>query len=234
VTDQKSGEMAVSGEAMADGSGTEISRAAREYRKGQRHSAWVKRLKILLPVVSIGLAVAFVVVSIAFRVTPADIVFDRMTMENGVIVMENPALSGQNDDRRTFTMNAARATQNVATPDVITLNDIKAELPVGDNEVASVEAERGIYDRLLETLVLDAPFTVRATGGLEVDLQSARFDMGVGAMETNDGVVIRNGKTSLVAQSVRIRDNGAIIVFERDVRMIIDPSTLSSREESAD
>lgn len=227
--------MAAMGDAMADGSGAEVSRAAREYRKGQRHSAWVKRLKILLPVVSIGLAIAFVVASIAFRVAPADIVFDRMTMENGVIVMENPALSGQNDGQRTFSMNAARATQNVATPDVITLSEINAELPVGDDdEIASVEAERGVYDRLLQTLVLDAPFTVRATGGLEVDLQSARFDMGVGAMETNDGVVIRNGKTSLVAQSVRIRDNGAIIVFERDVRMIIDPSTLSSREESAD
>ncbi|VVT30393.1 LPS export ABC transporter periplasmic protein LptC [Rhizobium sp. EC-SD404] len=227
--------MAAMGDAMADGSGAEVSRAAREYRKGQRHSAWVKRLKIVLPVVSIGLAIAFVVASIAFRVAPADIVFDRMTMENGVIVMENPALSGQNDGQRTFSMNAARATQNVATPDVITLSEINAELPVGDDdEIASVEAERGVYDRLLQTLVLDAPFTVRATGGLEVDLQSARFDMGVGAMETNDGVVIRNGKTSLVAQSVRIRDNGAIIVFERDVRMIIDPSTLSSREESAD
>lgn len=227
--------MAAMGDAMADGSGAEVSRAAREYRKGQRHSAWVKRLKILLPVVSIGLAIAFVVASIAFRVAPADIVFDRMTMENGVIVMENPALSGQNDGQRTFSMNAARATQNVATPDVITLSEINAELPVGDDdEIASVEAERGVYDRLLQTLVLDAPFTVRATGGLEVDLQSARFDMGVGAMETNDGVIIRNGKTSLVAQSVRIRDNGAIIVFERDVRMIIDPSTLSSREESAD
>lgn len=227
--------MAAMGDAMADGSGAEVSRAAREYRKGQRHSAWVKRLKIVLPVISIGLAIAFVVASIAFRVAPADIVFDRMTMENGVIVMENPALSGQNDGQRTFSMNAARATQNVATPDVITLSEINAELPVGDDdEIASVEAERGVYDRLLQTLVLDAPFTVRATGGLEVDLQSARFDMGVGAMETNDGVVIRNGKTSLVAQSVRIRDNGAIIVFERDVRMIIDPSTLSSREESAD
>ena len=234
ATDSETSEDMATMDGGAAAASRTVGRAEREYRLAQRHSARVAWLKLLLPAVSVGLALAFLAASIAFRAAPDDMSFDRMTMSNGTIVMENPALSGQTEDRRTFTVNAARATQNVATPDVITLSDITAELPVGQDEMAHVEAERGVYDRLVDTLVLDAPFSVTATGGLEVELNSARFDLGVGAMEADDGVVIRNGNTSLVAESVRIRDNGATIIFERDVRMTIDPSTLSSRDESAD
>lgn len=209
-------------------------RSARQYELALRHSRRVAWLKFLLPAASLGVIAAFVAVSWLARVVPANISIDRSSIENGTIVMDNPVLTGQTDGGRTFTVRAMQASQSVGEPDVITLSDIGAELPVTEEETATVIAESGIYDRLSDTLTLDAPFRVESSSGVTVEMQSARFDLGARTMASDDKVAIRNGETSLVADSVRMRDNGDTIIFEGGVVMTIDPSTIRDTQENGD
>ncbi len=44
-------------------------------------------------------------------------------------------------------MKAQRALQDIANPDIITLQTIHAEMPVNDTLIATVDATNGIYDR---------------------------------------------------------------------------------------
>lgn len=207
------------------------ARTARAYRRAVRHSARVRLLKIAFPVLSLVVVLGFVFSSMTTRSLPDNMSVERTAVSNGMIVMDNPELTGEASDGKTFTVNAVQALQSIASPNVITLKSIGAELPVGEDETARVEAESGVYDRAQETLKLDQPFSVTASNGLEVEMQSASFDIAGGSMHSEAPLEIRNGNTSLVAQSVEMRDNGAIIRFEGDVRMTIDPSTLRNSPE---
>jgi lipopolysaccharide export system protein LptC len=209
-------------------------RSADQYRRALRHSARVRMLKIVVPTAALALAAALVFVSVLSRSIPSDIAVERTTFANGMIVMQNPVLTGQTTDAGTFTVNAQRAVQAIASPNVITLSAIAAELPVSSDETARVEAASGIYDRGAGTLTLDQPFRVMSSSGLEVDMQSAEFRISEGSMASDQPVEIRNGNTSLVAQTVRMQDNGQTIIFERDVRMTIDPSTLRNSQKDDD
>lgn len=215
---------------MRDG----LSRSAAEYARALRHSRRVRLLKLLFPIAAAGIILGFIAVSIVARSLPDNVSVARSTIVDGMIIMETPILTGQTNDERSFRVTAARALQSLDRPNVITMQEISAELPVSDSESARVEAESGVYDRLAETLVLDQPFDVVATSGLKVEMQSATFDLGEGTMTSDEAITISNGNTQVVAQSVRMRDNGRTITFERDVRMTIDPSTLRNTQEDVD
>lgn len=209
-------------------------RSAVEYGRALRHSRRVRFLKLLFPVAAAGIVLGFIAVSIVARTLPDNVSVARSTIVDGMIIMETPILTGQTNDERTFRVTAARALQGLDRPNVITMQEIAAELPVSDSESARVEAESGVYDRQAETLVLDRPFDVVATSGLRVEMQSATFDLAEGTMTSDQSITISNGNTQVVAQSVRMRDNGRTITFERDVRMTIDPSTLRNTQEDVD
>lgn len=206
--------------------GSFSGRSAEEYRRALRHSRLVSWLRVILPVASFAVIAAFVAVSWLSRTLPDNMSVDRTSIANGTIVMDNPVLTGQTEDARTFTVRARRASQAIGRPDVITLADISAELPASAEETASVRAESGIYDRRDETLTLDAPFHAQSTGGLEVAMESARFDLDARSMVSKAPVSLRIGETALVAQSVRMHDNGETILFDGGVRMTISPSTI--------
>ncbi|WP_099865778.1 LPS export ABC transporter periplasmic protein LptC [Pararhizobium haloflavum] len=215
-------------------SGRFAGRSAVQYQRALRHSQRVVMLKWLFPALTVLVVGALVAVSLLSRALPDNVTVERASISDGTIIMENPVLTGQTGDAQTFTVNAFRALQSVGSPNLITLNAISAELPVSTTQTAKVEAESGLYDRTAETLTLDAPFRIKSSDGLEVEMQSAAFDLAAGEMRSDAPITLRNGNTSLVAQSVRIRDNGETIRFTRDVRMTIDPSTLRNSQKDGE
>jgi lipopolysaccharide export system protein LptC len=78
-------------------------------------------------------------------------------------------------------------------------------------------------------MVLDQPFTVETSEGMTADLKSAQIDMGVGTVTTTEPVTIRNTQSSVVAKSMQILDKGRSIVFENEVRMIIEPGAMDRK-----
>ena len=191
----------------------------------------MKWLRFVLPAAALLVIVGFIAVSWLSRALPEDMSVESATIANGTIVMDNPVLTGQTEDERTFTVRARQATQAIGTPDVIRLSDIAASLPVNADESASVTAESGVYDRRAQRLTLDAPFHAESSSGLTVDMQSAMFDLDAREMRSDQPIEVRTGETSLVAQTVRMHDNGESIVFGGGVRMTIAPSTLRQTEE---
>lgn len=209
-----------------------IERSRARYARATRHSDRVRLLKLVVPLASFAAIAAFLAASVLYRALPASVSFDRSTVRDGTIVMDNPVLTGQSDDRRPFSVTANQALQEIGAPDVITLRRISASLPVGTDETASVTASGGVYDRQDETLSLEAPLKAMSSGGIEVEMQAARFDLEKGDMVSDLPIRIVNGETELVAQSVRMHDNGASITFDGGVRMTIAPSTLRNNGDA--
>ncbi|MDK1491660.1 LPS export ABC transporter periplasmic protein LptC [Sinorhizobium sp. 7-81] len=204
-------------------SGTSSSDA---YASAARHSALVRRLKVVLPLAASVIAMIFVAVSFVRAFLPEELQLETATIENGKIVMQNPAISGRNKQDISYSMKAQRALQDIANPDLITLETIHAEMPVNETLIATVDAASGIYDRGTNTLDMNAPFTISMNNGVNADFQSAYLDINAGEMETKRPIAISMKGGSIIAQTLRMTDKGRIVTFEGMVRVNVDPSTI--------
>lgn len=200
------------------------------YDQARRHSRHVKRLKIVLPVIAFIIAAIFVVVSVIRAYLPDELQIENATIENGKIVMQNPAISGRNKQGISYSMKAERALQDIANPDIITLKKIHAEMPVNDTLIATVDAASGIYDRGGNTLNMDEPFTITMNNGVNADFRSAYLDINAGEMESKQPIAISMNGGSIVAQRLRMTDKGRIVTFEGMVRVNVEPSSIRENQ----
>ncbi len=200
--------------------------SADAYASAARHSARVRRLKVVLPLAAGVIALIFAAVSFVRAFLPEDLQLETATIENGKIVMQNPAISGRNRQDISYSMKAQRALQDIANPDIITLEQIHAEMPVNETLIATVGATSGIYDRGANTLDMNAPFTISMNNGVNADFQSAYLDIDAGEMETKRPIAISMNGGSIIAQSLRMTDKGRIVTFEGMVRVNVEPSAI--------
>ena len=196
------------------------------YGAALSHSARVRRLKVMLPVAAVVVSLAFIAVSMVRAYLPENLKIEGAKIENGKVVMAKPAIAGRNSDGINYSMLAERALQDIKNPSLITLETIKAAVPVNDDLIARVEAQSADYDRSTDKLALTSPFTVLLSNGLTADFKSAKLDIKGGSMSTDDPVTITKEGTSVVANSLKMTDKGRVITFEGKVRMNVDPSAI--------
>lgn len=201
---------------------------AKAYTRALAHSARVKRLKVLLPVAAAVISLAFMSVSFIRTFLPENLTIQSATIENGKIVMESPAIAGRNDDGISYSMTAARALQDIADPNMISLENVKAAMPMSKDVIARVAATSGIFDRATDRMEMTAPFDVNMSNGLTAKFQSARLDVKAGTLDTPDPVTISTPEASIVAESMKITDKGKTITLTGGVRVNLEAASLNN------
>ncbi|MEH6690508.1 MAG: LPS export ABC transporter periplasmic protein LptC [Pseudorhizobium pelagicum] len=199
------------------------------YQAALRHSARVRRLRIWLPITAGLISAVFIGVSVIRAYLPEDLSIESARIEDGKIVMERPAIAGRNDDGISYSMTAVRALQDIANPNMITLEDVKAAVPVNEDTIARVVATAGIFDRGTDRMQLTAPFDVNLSNGTTAKFQSADLDVVNGTLDTSDPVAITTEQASIVAQSLKIADKGKTITFAGQVRVNIDATAIRNQ-----
>ena len=146
----------------------------------------------------------------------------------GKLVMASPKLEGFTKDGRAYVMTAVRAIQNFDQQGAIDLEGIDARMPVDKDNWARVEAKTGVYDRDSNTLQLNTDIVVTTTDGMTARLNSAFLDVGKGTLKSADPVAIERLGTKITADSMEMLDNGKLLIFEKRVRMNIEPQELNA------
>jgi lipopolysaccharide export system protein LptC len=158
-------------------SGSYAGRSHAEYKRALAHSRLVRLLKVLLPLSAAVVILGFILVSWVDGLVPEGVGIESVVIRDGKLVMQNPVMSGEGPGARPYTMRAARAVQDLTSPDVIVLETIRADLPVSAGDTAVLEAASAIFDRSAQTLVFKQPFKVESEGGFSVEMQSANIDI---------------------------------------------------------
>jgi lipopolysaccharide export system protein LptC len=199
------------------------------YGAALAHSRRVRRLRVLLPVSAAIISAIFIGVSFVRAYLPENLTIQSAKIEDGKIVMESPAIAGRNDDGISYSMTATRALQDIANPNMITLENVKAAMPLNDDVIARVTAEGGVFDRSADRLDMTKPFQVNLSNGITADFKSALLDVPRSLMETSDPVRITMEQGSIVAKSMKITDNGKTILFAGQVQINLEGSALSNQ-----
>ncbi|MEB2844820.1 LPS export ABC transporter periplasmic protein LptC [Rhizobiales bacterium RZME27] len=206
-------------------------RQTRAYKLAQAHSSRVKRLKVLLPVAALIISLLFIGVSFIRTFLPENLTIQSAKIEDGKIVMESPAIAGRNDDGVSYSMTATRALQDIADPNMISLENVKAAMPMSKDVIARVAASAGIFDRATDRMQMTAPFDVNLSNGLTAKFQSANMDVKAGTLETPDTITISTPEASIVADSMKITDKGKTITFTGGVRVDLEAASLNNQDK---
>ncbi|KQZ15955.1 LPS export ABC transporter periplasmic protein LptC [Mesorhizobium sp. BE184] len=211
-----------------DTSGLEVA-----FGNAQRHSQRVRFLKLALPLAAAIIAIAFPVYSYMVAPAAVPVKTENSAFSDGKLVMANPKLEGFTKQNLPYSMNAIRAVQDASKENIIELEGIDAKLPIDEKTTATINAARGIYDRENNTIDLDSAVTVSTNDGMVVKLKSAFLDMGKGNMKTNDPVDITRDGSRISSDTMSVENNGKILIFEKRVRVNIDPAKLKTAENQS-
>jgi lipopolysaccharide export system protein LptC len=202
---------------------------ANAYDAALAHSSRVNRLRIILPIAAGVISMLFIGVAVIRTYLPENISIESAQIEDGKIVMERPAVSGRNSDGISYSMLANKALQDINDPNMISLHDVKAAVPINDELVARVTAKVADFNRGSDLLDLTAPFDVNLSNGITARFQSAHLDIPGGTMNTPDPVNISMTEGSIVADSMKITDKGHTISFTGKVRVDLDPAAIRNK-----
>lgn len=199
------------------------SRAQAAFNSAQRHSGRVRALKLLLPVAAVALVALFVGKSWLSAPGGLSVNLVGTAIEGGRLVMADPKLDGFTADKRAYSMTAKRAIQDIGDDSRIDLEGIDARLPFDTSNWMTVAARTGVYDRAANKLDLGQEVRVVTDNGVEANLTSASVHIGTGIIHSDEPVSIVLAGARIDANALAIKENGAVVVFDKRVRMEIEP-----------
>ncbi len=206
---------------------------ATAFGRAQRHSRRVRVLKLVLPLAAASIAIGFLFYAYSGSPPSVAVPTDSSAFSEGKLVMANPKLEGLTKQNLPYALNALRAIQNPDEESIIELEGIDAKLPISADNTAAVGASHGVYDRGNNTLDIDREITISTSDGMVAKLKSAFLDMGKGTMTTNQPVDIARKGSRITADSMSVKENGKVLIFEKRVRVDIDPFALKADEEKS-
>ncbi len=188
----------------------------RAVRKAGRHSIVVRVARIGLP---LGVLVGFAVVVLFTYFKPMQ-VFDRMPSVSGKlavqgskITMELPRIAGFTRDQRSYELNAEAAVQDIAKPDLIELQKLRAKFEMQNQDVVALTANSGTYNTKADNILLRDQIVVTSEQGYTALLREAAVEMKKGNVISEQPVEITLPNGTLKANRLEIMDSGDVIRF---------------------
>jgi lipopolysaccharide export system protein LptC len=192
-----------------------------------RHSRRVQFLKFAIPIFALLTGGVFAMATVFRPELPVAVTTDAVSLSDGRIVMASPKLDGMTKDKRPYTMRAERAFQDVKKDGLIELEKLSAQLPFGPVNTATLSAVSGIYDNTNRKLDLNNEILLKTSDGMIVKMKTANIDIANNHLSTNDPVDITTSNSRITADSMEVSNGGKRLIFDKRVRLTIDPSKMN-------
>lgn len=188
--------------------------------RARAHSRLVTRLRILLPVLAVGVAgLYFISPKIRLTIGDMNASVAGVVIEKGRLRMINPKLEGVNDKQGVYVVTADYAEQVVANPDIIYLTGIKAEMSNAQKGWSRLSAPKGTFETKTEKLELIGDIRTAQSSGMTARLTRATIDMKKQLIVSNEpvDVVFLNGTVRSDAMTIHTGERR--VIFRDNVRV---------------
>ncbi len=196
--------------------------AAREaaFAVAYRHSRRVRRLRVVVPLVTIGLFSLVVFISWwdPLKALNLPVSIGSISMSGSKVTMEAPRLTGYTTDNRFYRVAATRAEHDITQSHIVALSAIDAELEMEGGGTARVVSPAGVLDTKTGRVELNDNVAVTTTNGQSGKVGHALVDTRAGTIQSNGPVALASPRGELFSERMDIRDNGKVIVLEGRVR----------------
>ncbi len=197
----------------------------RAVRRAGRHSIVVRLVRIGLPVA----VVASLTVLVLFTYFRPMQIFDKLPSVSGKlavqgskITMELPRIAGFTRNSRAYELNAETAVQDILSPDVVELQNLRAKMELQDKDVVLMTANSGTYNTKADKIILRDRIVITSQQGYKANLREAAVEMKKGSVVSELPVEITLPNGLLKANRLEIIDSGDVIRFENGVVLDLD------------
>ena len=193
------------------------------FEAARRHSRFVRRMRVVLPVAGATALLAFIVVTRISLPGNLDLSMAKLSVTRNSIIMDSPHLTGFDESHREYTVSADRAVQPLAAPDQVKLEAIKAVVKPSGQGTATVTADNGDYDNRAGTLKLFGGIAVDSSEGYTLHLDGADIDLHAGTMSSSNPVAASYHDSNTTAGRLSVTGGGHTVVLEGSVRTTLMP-----------
>jgi lipopolysaccharide export system protein LptC len=197
----------------------------RVVRIARRHSLFVRFLRIGLP---LGVIVGLTALVLFSYFKPMQI-FDKLPglsgnlgIQGSKITMQLPKIAGFTRDSRAYELTAENAVQDIAAPDMIELQNLRARMEMQDKDIVNLTAKAGTYNTKGDKIVLRDQIVVTSGQGFSARLREAAVDMKAGNVVSDQPVEVTLPNGLLISNGMEIVESGAVIRFNRGVVLTLD------------
>jgi lipopolysaccharide export system protein LptC len=189
------------------------SRAA--FRAARRHTLLVRFLRSAIPIGSVVAVVGLIVTPFLHPLQGVSgLSLSSVGITGGKVKMESPRLTGYRKDNRPYEVTAETALQDIRNPTQIELQTMIARILMQDQGWVTVNARTGLFDSQNEKLRLNDDVKVHTESGYDMFMRTADINFKAGTVVSKEPVKVDLGQTKIDANSLDVKDNGALIVFE--------------------
>jgi lipopolysaccharide export system protein LptC len=192
-------------------------RAPADWIAARRHSRIVRVLRIVLPAVATIVVVWMFISAQRLPGEIGNIDLGEVGLEGTTLTMQNPKLSGFNEDGTSYLVTAAKALQDVTNPRVVTLVSVDGTMTKPDNSTIRVTADDGVFDSDAKHLELTNNIVVRTSENDSAYLDAAKVDLNTGSIVSDKPVRADSKSGSIRANSMEISQRGAHLLFRGKV-----------------
>ncbi|MFG3596804.1 LPS export ABC transporter periplasmic protein LptC [Bradyrhizobium sp. RDI18] len=189
-----------------------------------RHSRMVRALRVAVPAAVLLAMAGIVAISVfnPFRITglsklPVDM--GNLVVSGTKITMETPHLAGFSTDQRPYDLWAKAAIQDLANPDHVELQTLRAKVMMEDKSTVTMDARTGFFDSKQQMLDLRKDIFLQSSTGYEAKLSQAYVDINKGTVTSDEHVDVKLLNGTLTADRLRIINSGEVVRFEGNVVM---------------
>jgi len=188
-----------------------------------RHSRMVRLLRVAVPA-AVVLALASIVLIQVFlnpfqKVLNLPVDISNLVVSGTKITMETPHLAGFSTDQRPYEVWAKAAIQDLANPDNVELQTLRAKVMMEDKSTVTMDARTGFFDSKQQMLDLRKDIFLQSSTGYEAKLSQAYVDINKGTVTSDEHVDVKLLNGTLTADRLKIINSGEIVRFEGNVVM---------------
>ncbi len=195
------------------------------FARAERHS---RRVRLLRKAVPAAVVLALLLIAGASIFNPFRLLgklplsINNLSVSGTKITMASPHLTGFTPDQRPYDLRAKTATQDVTDPVHVELHDLTSTVQMEDKSTVMMEGDSGLFDTKTQILELKDRIFLRSSTGYEARLTQATVDMAKGTVDSSRPVAVKLLNGTLDANGLHIVDNGALVVFDGGVSMLLD------------
>jgi len=204
---------------LARWQGNDQQQQVRVLARARHHSHLVRRLRFILPLLGVGVIVVMLLANgqLLFAFGPLSV--GRVSIEDGMLKMENPRLSGYSQGDQNYELSADSATQDMSNRDVVHLQGVSARITEQDGRWTTVTARSGVFNSGDDTLLLEQNVVVRNDQGYEVRLETANVALKSGNVVSGKPVEVHMLEGLLRANRMQVENKGERMFFEGGVTL---------------
>jgi hypothetical protein len=207
---------------------------ARSMGQARRHTWLVKLLRLVLPVLSIGLVVGYgMAAKKKFKIGSGDLTAGPLTIDTQNLTMQNPKYDGFGKDGSSYHIESVSAQQDLLRAGPILLDQIDGVFnQVNDNKI-KIKARRGVYDQKADTLDLQEKIDIKGDDGMTVHLTQAKISIKEHKIVSSQPVQIEMAAGQINGQNMVLLQQKREVYFDGGVVARLRPEPKAPKAASA-